>query len=221
MGLGAQEVISYLCIFANGLSKMPQIKRVHETQSVAGLSVTSILLELYCHGMLSGFHMAEGYPYAQFLEYPLLVLQNFLLLFLLGLATSSPLLPTCAITFFSTAIASMAAGAVPKSLMLIAMSVNIPLGLSSKGAQIQAIRSEGTSDNVAATAWVTNAVTGMMRLFTHLNSKVVGELNLTCSPLTQVPPEPLVLINSCVMIAANLAVCATISIFRGRKPKVA
>jgi len=84
---------------------------------------------------------------------------------------------------FSTAIASMAAGAVPKSLMLIAMSVNIPLGLSSKGAQIQAIRSEGTSDNVAATAWVTNAVTGMMRLFTHLNSKVVGELNLTCSPL--------------------------------------
>ena len=34
------------------------------------------------------------------------------------------------------------------------------------------------------------------------------------SPLTQVPPEPLVLINSCVMIAANLAVCATISIFR-------
>lgn len=207
MGLGPQEVISYLCIFANGLSKMPQIKRVHETQSVAGLSVTSILLELYCHGMLSGFHMAEGYPYAQFLEYPLLVLQNFLLLFLLGLATSSPLLPTCAITFFSTAIASMAAGAVPKSLMLIAMSVNIPLGLSSKGAQIQAIRSEGTSDNVAATAWVTNAVTGMMRLFTHLNSKV--------------PPEPLVLINSCVMIAANLAVCATISIFRGRKPKVA
>jgi len=206
MGLGPQEVISYLCIFANGLSKMPQIKRVHETQSVAGLSVTSILLELYCHGMLSGFHMAEGYPYAQFLEYPLLVLQNFLLLFLLGLATSSPLLPTCA---------------VPKSLMLIAMSVNIPLGLSSKGAQIQAIRSEGTSDNVAATAWVTNAVTGMMRLFTHLNSKVVGELNLTCSPLTQVPPEPLVLINSCVMIAANLAVCATISIFRGRKPKVA
>jgi len=173
MGLGAQEVISYLCIFANGLSKMPQIKRVHETQSVAGLSVTSILLELYCHGMLSGFHMAEGYPYAQFLEYPLLVLQNFLLLFLLGLATSSPLLPTCAITFFSTAIASMAAGAVPKSLMLIAM-----------GAQIQAIRSEGTSDNVAATAWVTNAVTGMMRLFTHLNSKVVGEPTLTCSRLT-------------------------------------
>ena len=46
------------------------------------------------------------------------------------------------------------------------------MGLSSKGAQIQAIRVEGTSDNVAAAAWVTNAVTGMMRLFTHLNSKV-------------------------------------------------
>ena len=94
--------------------------------------------------MLTGFHLAEGYPYTQFLEYPLLVLQviypsstslnlspsfynksfdlqNFLLLLLLGLTTSSPLLPTCAITFFSTAIASMAIGAVPKSLMLLAM----------------------------------------------------------------------------------------------------
>ena len=56
--------------------------------------------------------------------------------------------------------------------MGIPQSVNIPLGLSSKGAQIAAIRVEGTSDNVAAAAWVTNAVTGMMRLFTHLNSKV-------------------------------------------------
>merc|ERR1712037_93454 len=73
MRLGVQEVLGYLCIFANGLSKLPQIRRVHETQSVAGLSLTSILLELYCHGMLTGFHLAEGYPYTQFLEYPLLV----------------------------------------------------------------------------------------------------------------------------------------------------
>ena len=27
------------------------------------------------HGILTGFHLAEGYPYTQFLEYPLLVLQ--------------------------------------------------------------------------------------------------------------------------------------------------
>ena len=98
------------------------------------------------HGILTGFHLAEGYPYTQFLEYPLLVLQvtspistqinvnllpflcnamfdfqNFLLLLLLGLTTSSPLLPTCAITFFSAAIASMAGGVVPKSIMLLAM----------------------------------------------------------------------------------------------------
>merc|ERR1712107_70424 len=63
MGLGAQEVISYLCIFANGLSKMPQIKRVHETQSVAGLSVTSILLpppaNLRNHLLLHG-HRLHG-----------------------------------------------------------------------------------------------------------------------------------------------------------------
>ena len=72
-------------------------------------------------------------------------------------------------------------------------SVNIPLGLSSKGAQIQAIRSEGTSDNVAAAAWVTNAVTGMMRLFTHLNSKVSNcpQVTIKMILILRLPLSPL------------------------------
>ena len=55
-----------------------------------------------------------------------------------------------------------------------------------------AIRREGTSDNVAAAAWVTNAVTGMMRLFTHLNSKVGEEEGLIkMILLLRLHPSPL------------------------------
>ena len=130
--------------------------------------------------------MSDSYPWTQYLEYPLLVLQNFLLLLLLGLTTSSMGFSTGTITLYSGAIAAMAGGAVPRHLILLAMvtpspppliltppqSITIPLGLSSKLAQILAMRTEGSSSNVSAVAWVINGVTGMARLYTHLHSKV-------------------------------------------------
>lgn len=73
------------------------------------------------HGVLAGFYTAESYPWSQYLEYPLLVLQNFLLLLLLGLATSSLATPTAAITLCTAAMAAMAGGAVPREAMLLAM----------------------------------------------------------------------------------------------------
>lgn len=201
------QALGYFCILACGLSKVPQILVVRETRAVAGISVTSILLELYCHGVLSGFYTAESYPWSQYLEYPLLVLQNFLLLLLLGLASNAPAAAAAAVTLCSAAIAAMAGGAVPREAMLLAMSITIPLGLSSKAAQVAAIRAEGSSANVSYVSWVVNGVTGVARLYTHLHSAV--------------PAEPIVLLNSCTMILANTAVCLTIALYRGAKPKTA
>lgn len=86
-----------------------------------------------------------------------------------------------------------------------------------------AIRAEGSSANISYVSWVINGVTGLARLYTHLHSAV--------------PAEPIVLLNSCTMILANTAVCATIALyrsgiitpianhdflhFRGAKPKTA
>jgi len=199
------ELLGYFCIFACGLSKLPQIWRVHQTKAVAGLSVTSILLELYNHGTQSGFYLSQSYPWTQFLEYPLLVLQNFLLLLQFGVATSSLPSYTATITVIAGVITAMGQGAVPKNVMLMGLSLTIPLGLSSKVAQILAVRREGSSDNVSLVPWVVNGVTGMARFYTHLNSKI--------------PAEPLVLFNSVSMILANTAVCCTIVLYRGSKVK--
>ena len=79
-------------------------------------------------------------------------------------------------------------------------SITIPLGLSSKAAQVAAIRAEGSSANVSYVSWVVNGVTGVARLYTHLHSAV--------------PTEPIVLLNSCTMILANTAVCLTIALYR-------
>ena len=124
----------------------------------------------------------------------------------------------------------MAAGAVPKSLMLIAMVKNLnqysyfldpplterqhPTWPELKGRSNPSDPKRGNKRQRGGN--------GLGHQRRHWNDAAVHTSQLQGGrrtksdmfPLTQVPPEPLVLINSCVMIAANLAVCATISIFR-------
>ena len=57
----------------------------------------------------------------QYLEYPLLVLQNFLLLLLLGLASSSLVPCSAAVAAYSVAISCVARGLVPRHIVLLAM----------------------------------------------------------------------------------------------------
>merc|ERR1711892_368693 len=139
--------LGYFCILACGVCKLPQIKTLYQSQLVGGLSFTSILLELYCHGCQAGFYVSESYPPLEYLEYPLLVIQNFTLLFLVGVVSDSLLSSFKYITGFSTLITVIGSGYFSKSTILMAMSLkslNIPLGVSAKLAQINAIRSTGS-----------------------------------------------------------------------------
>eukprot|EP00092_Neocalanus_flemingeri_P015248 GFUD01016478.1.p1 GENE.GFUD01016478.1~~GFUD01016478.1.p1 ORF type:complete len:205 (-),score=35.44 GFUD01016478.1:83-697(-) len=195
--------LGYFCIIANAYCKLPQIKTIYQSQVVGGLSLTSILIELYCHGCQFGFYVSESYPILEYLEYPLLVLQNFTLLLLVGDVSGSLLQSFKYITVFTTFIAIIGGGFFSKSTILMVMSLNIPIGVSAKLAQISAIRTAGSSDNVSYVAYLINALTGAARLYTHLLSR----------------GETMVLANFAVMICANIGVIATIRFFRGTKLK--
>ena len=82
-------------------------------------------------------------------------------------------------------------------------SLNIPIGVSAKLAQINAIRSTGSSDNVSYMAYLINFITGAARLYTHFMSR----------------GETMVLANFAIMMCANMGVMGAISSFRGQKLK--
>jgi hypothetical protein len=63
----------------------------------------------------------ESYPWSQYLEYPLLVLQNLLLLLLLGDLTSSLATSAAAVTAVTAAIGAVAGGALSRHVVLLAM----------------------------------------------------------------------------------------------------
>ena len=102
-------------------------------------------------------------------------------------------------------------------------SLNIPLGLSSKVAQVNLrihlvpvsyssfdskvadIRKADSSEGVSSLPFLINLSTRVARLVTTFTSGVV--------------PEPLLIINSVIQMTANACVIAVIQLFRNQKAK--
>jgi len=197
------SVLGWFCIISCGLSKLPQIRTIHKSKTIIGVSLSSILMELLNHGVQTGFYISESYPLLSYLEYPFLVLQNFVLLLLIGQCSNTLFKSVTYVTAYSTLIGIVSSGFFSKASILTAMSLNIPVGLSSKYAQVAAIRSSGTSDNVSYSAWVINAVSGMARIYTHIAAR----------------GETLILFNFSIMTIANFLVVVAIYSYRGQKLK--
>jgi len=192
-------VFGWTVILACGISKVPQIQRVKETRNTNGLSVVGILMELYCHGLNTGFFILSGYPLINYLEYPLLLTQNLILLLLTGSVNRNlhtSILQSLAIILF---ISSIGVGLVPRSIVLGALSLNGLIGVSAKIAQIQSIRRAGNSDSVSYTFYLINILTSGMRVYTNL----------------MLPSwETRVVFNLAIVMVANVVVCITIFLYK-------
>jgi len=186
-------------ILACGISKIPQILRVQQTRNTHGLSVVGILMELYCHGLNIGFFILSSYPLINYLEYPLLLSQNLLLLLLTGSINrnlKSSVLQSFAIILF---ISCIGGGFLPMSIVLGALSMNGLIGVSAKIAQIQSIRRAGNSDSVSYTFYLINILTSSMRVYTNI----------------MLPNwEMRVVFNLAIVMVANVVVCITIFLYK-------
>jgi len=199
-------ILNLSCILVTGLSKVPQILTLHRSDDVGGFSVSSLHLQIFSNSLQTGFYISEAYPVIIYLEYPLLILQELVLLYLVGRLSSSILSALQYITGYITLIALVGGGLFSKAIILFILSFNIPLGLSSKVVQVNAIRKEGSSDSVSSVPFLINILTRLARLYT-----------LFVSPIT---PEPLLVINSVIQISANTVVLAVIQIFGNHKKYV-
>merc|ERR1712126_149252 len=194
------------CIFVTGLSKVPQIITLHRSDEIGGFSVSSLHLQLFSNSLQTGFYINESYPVIIYLEYPLLILQELLLLYIVGRLSSSILSSLQYITGYITLIALVGGGLFSKAIILFILSFNIPLGLSSKVVQVNDIRKEGSSDSVSSVPFLINILTRLARLYTTFTSTIT--------------PEPLLVINSIIQISANTVVLAVIQMFASRKKYV-
>lgn len=190
--------------FLNGLAiipcflcKAPQIALLMRTWNTRGISFESILIEMFVYINVFGFSYFQSYPMLQYLEYPLLVVQNVLLLIVI--AAISQRAWRSALWLIVFAAQFQLYNHISKHIALSIISMNSVIGLSGKVAQIKEIVSSENSDSVSYAAFILNGQASAARLF------IIYLTGLG---------ETVMVINFLVSVISNIGVMTTIYLYR-------
>ncbi|NXG02904.1 PQLC3 protein, partial [Sakesphorus luctuosus] len=178
--------------------KLPQLAAVLAAGSAQGLSVGSRLLELTGFLVFLRYQIYYGYPMQTYLEYPILIAQDgLLLLFILyfnGKTRRALFFAVifCGVWYMLT---------LHKWIIDLAMNLCTFISAASKLAQLQCLWQSKDSGQVSALTWGMSAYTCATRIFTTI---------VTTNDLA-------VLIRFIIMLILNLWVTATVLHYRKTK----
>ncbi|XP_045159860.1 uncharacterized protein LOC123525142 [Mercenaria mercenaria] len=171
-----------LCV----IMKVPQIWSAFKTGNTKGISLGSVLLEQTGYSILLSYSYAMEYPVVTYLETAFLLVQNFLLLGLI-IHTRDMLSPKVFILFvlYMIVYLSIAYRLVPDLILKSVISLNTPLGVSSKITQIVALYKSKEPGRLSAITWGIAGYGCYVRVLTNFvqTADVFIILSFTCGAL--------------------------------------
>ncbi|KYO33007.1 solute carrier family 66 member 3 isoform X2 [Alligator mississippiensis] len=177
------------------LLKLPQLRAVLAARSARGLSLHSLALELAGFLVFLRYQIYYGYPLLTYLEYPILVAQDVILL-LCVLHYSGKMehvLPYIAIFVGGWYLLTL-----QKWIIDLAMNLCTLISAASKLAQLRCLWQTRDSGQVSALTWSMSAFTCATRIFTTV---------MTTNDL-------MVLVRFVIMLVLNIWVTTTILRYR-------
>ncbi|CAK9829386.1 Solute carrier family 66 member 3 [Anthophora retusa] len=165
-----QQLADFLSLVTIGMCfilKIPQILNLLTAKSADQISVVGLLLELTSYTVMTSYNFTNGYSLLSYLEYPIILLQEYVLIFLVlkylnKINTFSILV---SVFYFILSI-SFAMQLIPKAVLMILAPLCTPISLSSKLVQLVAIFQAKNADTVSPITWFISAFTNLTRVFT-------------------------------------------------------
>ncbi|XP_017573550.1 solute carrier family 66 member 3-like [Pygocentrus nattereri] len=143
--------------------KLPQIALLTRTKSPKGISVRGLILELSGYIVFTTYEMYHEYPFATYLEYPILIAQD-TVLFLLILHYNGNLRQSL---IYSLIFVGGSQLLMLKSWIIdSAMSLCTFISASSRFAQLQCLWQTKDAGQVSALTWAMSTYTCMARILT-------------------------------------------------------
>ncbi|XP_047601794.1 solute carrier family 66 member 3 isoform X1 [Lutra lutra] len=175
--------------------KLPQISAVLAARSARGISLPSLLLELAGFLVFLRYQCYYEYPLFTYLEYPILIAQDVLLLLCVFHFNGNV---RGAVPYLGAFVASWFILPLQKWTIDLAMNLSTFISAASKCAQLQCLWKTGDSGALSALTWSLASYTCATRIVTTL---------MTTSDLT-------ILVRFVIMLALNLWVTATVLRYR-------
>jgi len=147
--------------------KVPQLVALVQSRSSRGLSLQSLVLELWAYLTMLSYSWANDYPLSMYAEYPILAIQDIIIVVMVLRYNHSLdakwILTLSAICLFHI---SIGIHLIPISVSVILIQLGNPIGWYSKGLQLWTIVKNKDSGQVSALTWSLNACSCASRLTT-------------------------------------------------------
>lgn len=170
MSLLLDAIIGFCNVSTIGLSsfnKIPQIRTILKQQSVAGLSLAALMLELTSYCISLSYNVYSGYSLASYFEYPLLVIQDIVMLViflsLTGRLSSFLLLP---VSVYVTFVYMIISGTFPHAFIVTLVGLTTPISASSKIMSLLTILRVKDSSSVSVGSYSISLYTCLTRILT-------------------------------------------------------
>ncbi|KAF3922580.1 hypothetical protein AA313_de0201199 [Arthrobotrys entomopaga] len=167
--LGISKGLGIGIIAAASIVKVPQILKILNSNSAAGLSLLSTLLETDAYAISIAYNFRNGFPFSTFGETALIVVQNLVIAVLILHYTNRGAYAGALIAgFAAAAYALFSPNVVSEKTMTWLQASTIPIGLASKLPQIYTIWKEGSTGQLSAFAVFNFLAGSLARVFTTL-----------------------------------------------------
>ncbi|CAB1335343.1 unnamed protein product [Coregonus sp. 'balchen'] len=195
------HVANFSTLFVCMVLKFPQIFVLMRAKSTTGVSLNSLLLELTGFIVFVTYQMSNDYPPPTYLEYPILIAQDVILLLLI-LHYNGSLKQS--LIYAVVFVGGWQLLTVQKWIIDLAMSLCTFISAGSKFAQLQCLWQSKDSGQVSALSWGMATYTCFARIYT--TAVTSGDMQ--------------VLVRFIVMTLLNSWVLATVFYYRKRAGEV-
>uniref|UniRef100_A0A8C3WPU1 Solute carrier family 66 member 3 n=1 Tax=Catagonus wagneri TaxID=51154 RepID=A0A8C3WPU1_9CETA len=141
---------NYSVLGVSAVLKLPQISSVLRASSARGISLPSLLLELAGFLVFLRYQSYYEYPLLTYLEYPILIAQDLVLLLCFFHFSGDVKRAALYIALFAS---SWFVLSLQKWIIDLAMNLSTVIGVASKFAQLQYLWETGDSGAVSALTW--------------------------------------------------------------------
>ncbi|KTF87095.1 hypothetical protein cypCar_00022212 [Cyprinus carpio] len=161
------HLANFSTLFVCMVLKFPQIFALMRARATAGVSLNSLLLELLGFIVFMSYQMFYDYPPVTYLEYPILIAQDVIVLLLIlhyNRNMKHSLIYAALIRF----VGGWQLLTVQKWVIDLAMSLCTFISAGSKLAQLQCLWRSKDSGQVSALTWALATYTCLARIFTTI-----------------------------------------------------
>ncbi|XP_055688165.1 solute carrier family 66 member 3 [Lutzomyia longipalpis] len=161
------DILSIITIASCLVSKVPQIRTIEQLKSARGISTTALILEVSSYTVTFSYNFCKGYAIMSYLEYPVLLIQEYVLIFLVlkyqNLLFGRTYVFVGLYFFFATLFLSKI---FPIWFLTALLPLTTPVGATSKIIQLAEILRTKNSASVSLATWAMSAFTNFTRIYT-------------------------------------------------------